>query len=289
MPSNLTPLRYTLDCQAVPWHVLHVEESTSLARPPGMVLEVTTERPLGELGELERSIASVLVEGPNGSRVVRGWVRYVEHIGVVDARSQLRLHLVPVVMAEDAPVRSVEAPVVPPAMLAVSLSSEDEGSVESPMVPTSRTLEQPPLAEQDVTAEHTPEQLRAMRGEDAQSEAVRPRTKRRQEITDVAPRPSDQAPEPEGAPVRTGGTQLMTREDLERLKAPAQAVRPKGAVTETERLRPVVGAAEDERPVPHREAPERKRRKKRKADDETAQLTWAQLEALHRDRGKPKP
>lgn len=294
MPSNLTPLRYTLDCRAVTWHVLHVEEGKSLARPPSMTLDVTTERPLGELGELERSIASVLVEGPNGSRVVRGWVRYVEHIGAVDARSRLRLHLVPVVMAEDAPVRGVEAPVAPPAMLAVSLPSEDEGSVEPCMVPTPRGMEPAPLAEQDVTAEHTPEQLRAMRGEDADDEAprraaARLRTKERQEITDVAPRPSDQVPKPEGAPVRTGGTQLMTREDLERLKAPAQAVRPKGAVTETERLRPVVAAAEDERPDPHREAPERKRRKKRKADDETAQLTWAQLEALHRDRGKPKP
>jgi hypothetical protein len=302
MPTTPTPLRYTLDCQAVAWDVLHVEESTSLARPPGVVLDVTTDRSLAELGEVERTTASLLIETQSSSRVVRGWVRCVEAIGVIDARAHLRLHLVPLVMAEDAPVRRVEvdAPAVAPDMLAASLPApaEEEWAVAPAMVPGSRVVEPLPLGEQDVTAEHPPEELRAMRGEEAEEEVLRsavarPRAKGKQEFTDVAPRSGGQDSAHEQSPVRTGGTQLMTREDLERLKTAAPAVRPKGAVTETERLRSVTGAAEDGRPSPHREArdepPERKRPKKRKADDETAQLTWAQLEALHRDRGKPKP
>lgn len=289
MSTPPSPLRYTLDCQAVPWHVLHVEESTSLARPPAIVLDVTTERSLTELADLERTTASLLIERPGGSRVVRGWVRYVEPIGVLDARAHLRLHLVPVVMAEDAPVRRVEVPAVPPGMLAVSLPVEEEWAAPPAMVPASRVAESWPLEEQDITAEHTPEQLRAMRGEDADAEvrqraAARPRTKGRQEVTDVAPRSGGQDPAPEQIPVRTGGTQLMTREDLERLKPAAPVVRPKDAVTETERLEPVVGSES----LPHRDPAERKRRKKRKADDETSQLTWEELEALHRDRGKPR-
>ena len=253
MPTTTTSLRYTLDCQAVPWHVLHVEESKSLARPPGVVLDVTAERPLAELAEVERATASLLIEGPSGSRVVRGWVRYLEPIGIVDARAHLRLHLVPLAMAEDAPVRRVEAPAEPPVMLADPLPAE----------------------EQDVTAEHTPEELRAMRGEDAEDEVHR-RTARQH-----VPR----------VPVRTGQTQLTPRENLERL-APGPRRRTKGSTTETERLEPIIGAAEDERPAPRRDArdhaPERKRRKKRKLDDETSQMTWAQLEAFHRDRSKPR-
>lgn len=293
MPSDVTPLRYTLECQAGPWRVLQVEESKSLARPPSLVLDVATERSVVELTELERSTASVIIEGPEGSRVVRGWVRYAEHIGVVDAQVHMRLHLVPMVMAEDAPVRNVEVPAVPLVMLAASVPIEEDWTVEPATVPMSRTVEPLLLEEQDVTAEHTPEQLRAMRGEDAEDEVhrpavARPRTKGRQESTDVAPRHTGQVPRPNETPVRTGGTQLMTREELERLKAPAPALlRAKGAVTETERLRPVVSASEDERPAAHREESERRHRKKRKSDDETTQLTWAQLEALHRDRGKP--
>jgi hypothetical protein len=296
MPTTST-LRYTLDCQAVPWHVIHVEESRSLARPPGVLLDVTTEHPLDELADVERTTASLLIEGPDGSRVVRGWVRYVEHIGVVEARAHLRLYLIPVVMAEDAPVRSGEAPAVPPVMLAVSVPVEEEWAAEPAMVPVSRVVEPLPLEGEDVTAEHTPQELRAMRGEDAESEVhrwavARPRSEAKQEITDVVPRSDRQDPEPEQPPVRTGGTQLMTHEDLERLKTTVPAVRPKGAVTETERLRPVVGVTEDERPAADRvardEAPSRQRRKKRKADDETSQLTWDELEALHRDRGKPR-
>lgn len=297
MPTTPISLRYSLDCQAVPWQVLHVEESKSLARPPGVVLDVTTERPPAELNEVERSTASLLIEGPDGSHLVRGWVRYVEHIGVVEARAHLRLHLIPVVMAEDAPVRSGEAPAVPSVMLAVSVPVEEEWAAEPAMVPASRVVEPLPLEGEDVTAEHTPEELRAMRGEDAESEVhrwavARPRSEAKQEITDVVPRSDRQDPVPVQPPVRTGGTQLMTREDLERLKKASPAVRPKGAVTETERLRPVVGVAEDERPTPDRvardEAPGRQRRKKRKADDETTQLTWEELDALHPDRGKPR-
>lgn len=297
MPTSTTPLRYTLDCQAVPWHVLHVEESKSLARPPGMVLDVTTERPLTELAEVERTTVSLLIEGPDSNRVVRGWVRYVEPIGVVDARAHLRLHLVPLAMAEDAPVRRVEAPAVAPVMLAASVPGEEEWVVAPAMVPTSRVVQPPPLQEQDVTAEHTPEELRAMRGEDSEDEvhprvASRPRTKGKQESTDVAPRNSGQDHASEQTPVQTGGTQLMTWEDLERLKTAAPAVRPKGSVTETERLRPITGAAEDEQPPLRREArgeaSERKRRKKRSADDETGHMTWEEIQALHRDRGKPR-
>lgn len=297
MPTTPTPLRYTLDCQAQTWHVLHVEESKSLARPPVMVLDVTTDRPLTELADIERTTASLLIEGPNSSRVVRSWVRHIEHIGNVDARAHLRLHLVPVVMAEDAPVRRVEAHAVPPVMLAVSLPAEEEWAVAPAMVPISRVAESLPLGEQDVTAEHTPEELRAMRGEDAEEEVLRstvarPRAKGKQEITDVVPRSGGQDSAPEQSLVKTGGTQLMTREDLERLKTAAPALRPKGAVTETERLRSVSGAAEDQRPSPHREAreepPDRRGRKKRKNDDETTQLTWEELEALHGDRGKPR-
>ena len=81
-------------------------------------------------------------------------------------------------------------------------------------------------------------------------------------------------------PVRTAGTQLMSREDLERLKA---GVPPQDSASTRS------DPPHQSQPAPRDDQPERKRHKKRKADDETTQMTWEEIEALHRDRGKPKP
>lgn len=276
MPTASTPLRYALECQDLPWMVLDVEERTSLARPPSLVLEVTTDRRSTELVGIERSTASVLIEGPDLTRVVRGWVRYVEHVGVVDSRAHLRLHLAPMAMAEDAPARRVEAPAQEPAMLISSAGEQPGGpkgverAAEPTLVSTPLLVEPPSTEQQDVTVEHTPDELRAMRGEDPEGETHRrpvdrPITRKRRELTEVM-RHSDAQ---DSKRKRRRAAEDDTAEHGTRL------------VTFAELHATLGGGRVDQ--------PERLRRKKRKADNETTQMTWAEIEALHQDRGKPKP
>ena len=86
--------RYTLECCGLPWRIGRVDEETSLARPPSVVLEVFTDQ-CQVTGEIERMRASLLIEGQGISRVVHGWIRYVEHLGNVGSQAHLRLHFIP--------------------------------------------------------------------------------------------------------------------------------------------------------------------------------------------------
>ena len=80
-------LRYTLECHDLCWRVTQVEEQTSLARPPGVVVDASTDE-RGEMAEIGRMDASLLIEGEDMSRMILGWIRHVEFLGVGSRRIQ---------------------------------------------------------------------------------------------------------------------------------------------------------------------------------------------------------